>query len=334
MPENKDFSFRLEILDECLRNRYRSWTLQNLIDKVSEHLLERHNKTASKRTIQDDLKYMKYEKQAPIEKKKNGSVTYFYYSDPNYSIKNLPIKDEEISYIKDAIDILRQVNDFKILHDVDEIVTKLQNTVTTNVEGSRLIIQFERHTTALGTDYIDSLFTAIKEKATLRIAYQPYKAESSEECIFHAYLLKEYRNRWFVFGRKNHSDSITNFALDRIKRIRNSGEPYIPNNFFDPETYFNNLIGVTIPQNSNIEDVEIRVISRQVPYVKTKPIHNSQKIIKEFKNGDVIIQLRLICNYELKAVLLAYGSDIEVLRPIALREIMKMEFQKIISNYE
>jgi len=333
MPENKDFSFRLEILDECLRNKYRNWTLQDLIDKVSERLSERYNKTASKRTIQADLKYMMEEKGAPIEKKKNGTTTYFYYSDPSYSIKNLPVKEEEINFLKDAINILRQVNDFKILQDIDSIVTKLQNTVNTNTEGSPLIIQFEKHTTAIGIEYIDSLFTAIKEKVALRISYQPFNETEPIDNIFHPYLLKEFRNRWFVIGRKDKSDAITILALDRIKKIRNSSENYLPNNLFEPETYFNNLIGVSIPEDAGIQTIEIKVASKQAPYVKTKPIHNTQTIIEEHKNGSLLIQLRLICNYELKSVLLGYGSDIEVIKPIKLRDSLKNEFLGIISNY-
>lgn len=334
MPLNKDFYFRLEILDECLRNRLRKWTLQDLIDKVNDRLLEQYNISASKRTIQDDLKYLREEKLAPIERKKNGVATYFYYSNPNYSIKNLPIKEEEVNYLTEAINILRQVNDFKILQDIEDIVKKLQNTVNTNIEGSSSVIQFEKHTISLGTDYIDSLYTAIKEKVTLRVSYQPFNAEQPKEYIFHPYLLKEYRNRWFVIGRKEKRNSVTNFALDRIKKIKNSKEDYIDNDLFDANTYFNNLIGVTIPEGAGIEDVEIKIASKQVPYIKTKPIHNTQKIIKEYKNGDVLILLQLICNYELKSVLLGYGSDLEVIKPIELREGIRNEFQMSILNYK
>jgi predicted DNA-binding transcriptional regulator YafY len=333
MPLNKDFYFRLEILDECLRNRYRNWTLLDLINKVSERLLEHYNSTASKRTIQGDLKYLKEEKLAPIEKKKNGSITYFYYSDPNYSIKNLPVKEEEINFLKDAINILRQVNDFKILQDIEDIVTKLQNTVSTNIEGRPLIIQFEKHTTALGTEHIDCLFTAIKEKVVLRVSYQPFNAEQIKEYIFHPYLLKEYRNRWFVYGRKETRSSITIFALDRIKKIKNSNEEYIANDLFVPETYFKNLIGVTIPENEAVQTIEIKIARKQVPYIKTKPIHNTQEIVKEYKTGDILIRLQLISNYELKSVLFGYGADIEVIKPTELRESMKKELKNAILNY-
>lgn len=336
MPQNKDFAIRIEILDECLRNKYRKWTLQDLIDAVNEKLTERYGKTVSKKTVQDDLKYMQEElpKPAPIEKRKEGYVTYFSYSDPNYSIKNLPIELEEIEYLKDAIDLLRQVNDFKILGDVDSIINKLQNTVNTNTEGGSAIVQFEKHTTALGTEYIDGIFDAIKGNTVLRITYQSFKAPAPVQCIFHPYLLKEYRNRWFVIGRKEKEGSVIILALDRIKEIKNSGEEYIQNNLFNPDSYYNNLIGVSIPDGEKIQPIELKVTNNQSPYIRTKPIHHTQEIIYEYKNGDIKVRLWLINNYELRSVLLSYGSDIEVLKPESLRNEMKEIFKKAVNNYQ
>ena len=334
MPENKDFAMRIDILDECLRNRLRKWTLQKLVEEVNIKLKERYNKSASKRTIQNDIKYLIEERNAPIDRKKDGNVTHFAYLDGTFSIKNLPIQDEEIARLKDVINMLSQINDFQIVAEVEEIIRKLQNSVSTETEKSPSVIQFEKHTTSIGTEYIDNIFTAIKEKATLRISYQPFKAEKPEECLFHPYLLKEYRNRWFVIGRKGNADSITNFALDRIKNIKNSINDYMPNNLFDPEVYFNNLIGVTIPIGSSPEPIEIKVAVNQAPYIKTKPIHYTQEIIKEFKNGDVLIRLWLISNYELRSVLLSYCGDLEVIKPLSLRNDMQSILQKGVNCYK
>jgi predicted DNA-binding transcriptional regulator YafY len=333
MPKNKDFSYRIEILDECLRSKYRNWSLQNLVAKVNERLQELYGHAASKRTIQDDLRHMKEEKQAPIEKNKIGSATYFFYSDANYSIKNLPIKDEEITYLRDAINMLRQVNDFKIIQDVEDIVNKLQNTVNTNMAGGPSIIQFEKNTAALGIEYVDDIFTAIKEKIVLRIRYQSFKANNPEEHLFCAYLLKEYRNRWFVIGRKENTTSLTILALDRIKGIKTSAQEYICNDFFNSDTYFNHLIGVTIPAGEEPQSIEIKVKANQVPYILTKPIHHSQEIAKRYKNGDVIIRLYLINNYEFRSVLLGYGADMIIIKPLILKEMIKNTFERAVQNY-
>lgn len=334
MPENKDFSLRTEIIDECLRNGLRKWTLDILIEEVNKKLFDRYGKTAAKRTIQNDIRFLIEEKGAPIERRKEGNATYFSYSDKNFSIKNLPIQEEEIARLKTAIEILSQVNDFKILQDVGEIVNKLQNTVSTNIAGAPSAIQFEKHTVSLGTDYIDDLFTAIREKIPLRVSYQSFKADTPDQFIFHPYLLKEYRNRWFIIGRRESNTSVTNLALDRIKALKNSSADFIPNNLINPETYFNNLIGVTIPNGEQVQSIEIKVNKSQAPYIRTKPLHFTQEVIKEYSNGDIKVRVLLISNYELRSVLLSFGSDVEILKPLALRESMKSIFQEAFMKYQ
>ena len=327
MPSNKDFALRVEILDACFRNNLRKWTLDKLVEEVNKKLDDLYGKKASKHTIQNDIKSLIRQHDAPIDKKKEGAKTYFYYLDSNFSIKNLPIKADEVALLRDVVNTLSQVSDFQIVRDVEDIIIKLQNTISIDVEKSPAIMQFEKHTTAIGTEYIDSLFTAIKSKMALRISYQSFKAPQAEECIFHPYLLKEYRNRWFVIGRKADSKMITNLALDRIKGIKNSNAEYVTNDLFETDTYFNNMIGVTIPENAAIDCIQIKVSSKQVPYIRTKPIHHTQKIIKEFKNGDIIIELSIISNYELRSVLLSYGCDIVVIKPLTLRKEMQEIFK-------
>lgn len=328
MPKNKDFALRTELIDECLRNSLRNWTLEKIVFQINQKLNERYNKTVSKHTIQNDIKYLIEEKNAPIAKKREGNVTYFYYLDKNFSIKNLPIQEEEVTLLKDAINILSQVSEFQVIDDVKEIILKLQNTVSSENVNKPSIIQFEKQDISIGIEYIDDLFTAIKEKIALRISYQSFKAENAEEYIFHPYLLKEYRNRWFVIGRKDNSDRPTNLALDRIKKIKTSTEQYVENDLFNSDVYFNNLIGVTFPEGAQIETIELKIAARQVPYIKTKPIHHTQSVIKKYKNGDIIIELHLIINYELHSVLLSYGCDITVFKPLELREQIKNIFEK------
>ena len=333
MPKNKDFALRIEIIDECLRNQYRKWTLQKLIDAINDKLKDRYGKSIGKRTIQDDIKYLKFDKMAPIEKRKEGQNTFFYYSDSNYSVKNLPINNEEISYLNDAINILRQVSDFKIIQDVDDIIYKLKSRVDTNIEKGESIIQFEKHTVSQGLNFSDDIFAAIKGKSPIRISYKPFKSEELVNCIFHPYLLKEYRNRWFAIGRKECEKYITNFALDRIKEIKNSNEKFVLNDLFDPKTYFDNLIGVSKPIGEAPQYIEVKVSAKQVPYILTKPVHFSHEVIKTYRNKDVIIRLFLICNYELRSVLLSYIPDIEIIKPVSLRKEMISHLNEAINKY-
>src|SRR5262245_56086157 len=84
MSVNKLALIRYKTIDECLRNKLRKWTLEDLIEKVSDTLydLEGIESGVSRRTIQADIQVMRSDKlgyNAPIvvtEKK------YYSYDDP------------------------------------------------------------------------------------------------------------------------------------------------------------------------------------------------------------------------------------------------------------
>lgn len=333
MPENKNFALRLEIIDECLRNNLRKWSLKVLLDVVNERLEERYGKKTSKRTLQNDIRHLIDDKNAPIEKRKEGSTTYFSYTDKQFSIKNLPLNEEEITQLKDVINILRQVNNFSIVDEVSAIVSKLENTINVHTEPEVPIIQFEKHEMTFGTQYINDLYEAIKGKTALKLSYRPF-SKKPDQFICYPYLLKEYRNRWFMIGRREGMNVVTIFALDRIQQFTPSFVPFVDNNLFDPETYFNNLVGVTLPVGGLVQKIDLKVTPAQAPYIRTKPIHSSQKIIKEYKNGGLVIRLMLIPNFELRSLLLSYVPDITVLTPAGLVREIKELLKKAVNQYK
>src|SRR5258706_13121538 len=98
MSINKLALIRYRAIDECLRNRYRKWTLENLIEKVSEVLYDTEGirSGVSKRTIQADIQLMRSDKlgyNAPIIVKEKK---YYSYDDADFSITNTPITDTDL----------------------------------------------------------------------------------------------------------------------------------------------------------------------------------------------------------------------------------------------
>ena len=88
MPVNRNALIRYKTIDSCLRNKYRKWTLEDLIDACSEALYEYEviDYGISKRTVLIDIQMMRSEKlgyNAPIVVYDNK---YYKYEDENYSI--------------------------------------------------------------------------------------------------------------------------------------------------------------------------------------------------------------------------------------------------------
>ena len=108
MPANKNALIRYKTIDRCLRNRYRRWTIDDLTDACSEALYEMEGitKGVSLRTVQGDLQIMRSDKlgyNAPIEV---YDKIYYRYADPDYSISDMPLTDDDCNLLQQAIELL------------------------------------------------------------------------------------------------------------------------------------------------------------------------------------------------------------------------------------
>lgn len=330
MTTTKNQFKRLEILDELFNRK--KCTQEELLSYINEKLAD-DDKAIDKRTLFRDIKHLIEEKNAPVHRPEKGDEFYYYTS--KFSIKNVPLDEDDVSSLRKAIVVLKQVQDFQMMDEVEGVIRKLENKIHTQTDHQPTIVQFEKHTSSSGSEFFDNLMDAIESKISIRLFYQPFGVAEPAEKIVHPYLLKEFRNRWFLIGREGEADYINNYALDRISKIKNSETPFVENNLFDPDHYFDSLIGVSVPRGAKPETIELKVYKPSVPYVITKPIHHdSQKTIKENKDGSLVIQLTLIINFELKSILLSYGSGVEVRKPKALRDDFKKLLKESTARYK
>lgn len=329
--ERRHIRLRLEIIDELLGGHTKR-TYDELLGALAKSLELKGEVPIRMRMLKNDISYLENTMGAPIHRpdKKDNRI---YYTE-RFSLKNVPVDDDDISILKNAVLILKKATNIKLTDDVDEIISRLENKIHTNVPDSGTMIAFEEHTEANGKEYFDELFSAIKLKRPIKINYQPFGKEI-REWLVHPYMLKEYRSRWFLIGRVAGNTSLSNLRLDSIKgKIRNSSEKFIENDLFNPETYFKNVIGVTIPKETEPLEITIKVDASSADYIRTKPIHKSQIIQKEYKDGSILVTMMLFNNYELKSHLLSYGSAIEVTKPEIVRNEMKQIYLKGVELYK
>lgn len=329
MAETRKPNERAEILDQLLAHG--RWTGPELLKRLNEKLEDLDERPINSRTFKRDLNYLE-SKGAPLHRPKKGDMTYYY--EENFSLKNIPLDGDEIGALKQAISILRRVENFQMMNELDVIIGKLENRIHTNAPDSQAIVQFEDHTQAKGSEWFNDLFDAVREQTVLEVTYQSYRHKEPKVYTVHCYLLKEYRNRWWLLGRDGSAARILTLGLDRIKKIKISKEKFLVNDLFDPETYFDKVIGVSIDYEGKSEDILLKVFPKCVQHVESKPIHKYQEEIRREKDGSLIIKLTLMVNYELKATILGFGDGVEVLEPASLRDEIRTTQRIAMQNYK
>ena len=296
MPTNKNALLRYQILDRCFSNRHRKYTIEDLVDAVNEALYDMYGSEVSVRQIRDDIKYMRdrVSYDAPIEAIPfDGKRCYYRYTDPDFTIFNNELTVEEVTKLSSTINMLGRYRG-GANRWLEEVISNLEFRfgIKTNREH---IVSFEQNDQLRG--------------------------------------LKQYNNRWFLFGLEQtpFGDRIANRPLDRIVKFSIANVPFIPNTTIDFTTYFDDVVGVSIPEDCvGKETVVLKFAPERFPYAVSKPIHHSQKILSE---DDCILQIEVRPNKELESVIFSYFPHVEVLAPASLREEFKEKIENNLKKY-
>lgn len=332
MATNKHAQIRYLALDKCFSNFGRKYYIEDLVKACNDAIYDFTGKQegVKKRQVYEDIKFMEslagYH--IDIERFKDGRKIFFKYRERDYSINKSPLNEVEVNQINEVLLTLSRFKGMPQFEWVDEISSRLQSL---SRQDDVKIIDFEQNQFLKGLKYITPLFNAIFFKRVLEVKYLSFKGENEITNIIHPYFLKQYNLRWFLFGLNEKESKISNQALDRIISIKELDYEYKPNTEIDFNEYFDDVIGVTILPKP-LELVTLLVTNDLWPYIKTKPIHGSQKQPQFTPNG-VIIELELIINYEFISVLLSYGERLKILSPVSLIDDVKGKLKIMVERY-
>ncbi len=333
MPKNKEALIRYRVINRCLLDK--KYVTRRQLKEACEKALD--IRPIGERTIDADINAMRYDERlgyyAPIIMDRGRGV--YYYEDPSYSIDNIPLNEDELESIVFASRLLEQFKGIEIFEKFTGSVQKLVDAVNVyrqmDEDTFRNFIEFEIVDEAKGTEYIEPLIDALKNRQVLKIEYRTFTAKKNTVYIIHPYLLKEYRNRWYLVGYNEKSSGIRTYSLDRFVNLEVDNSIDFIDKGFDARKYYENVIGISVLNKKPIE-VQIAFTEFQAQYVITQPLHSSQKLVSESKNK-YVFKYFLVPNFEFFAQTLGWGGEVEVIKPDSLRREIKKLFLKAINKY-
>ncbi len=312
---------RYNKLDRCFQNFGREYCIENLLDAVNEAITEFDpgSDGVQMRTLRKDIAFMRSESgyNAPIETLKGSNGVNFYrYSDRSFSINSSPINETEAEQLKRAISILQRFEGSPEFEWINELGPLLNDKFNLKSQDKK-VMSLESNIDYKGYNYITPLFNAIVNKTVVKLKYQPFD-KPEYEVIFHPYFLKQYNNRWFVFGLNEYNkEPKWNLALDRINgEIEKSKKNYVEDKT-DWEEFFDDMIGVSKVKDDKPVEVKLLFSKKQAPYIQTKPLHSTQKQ-RIFEDGTLEVRINVILNNELETRILSFGEKVKVIAPNSL----------------
>lgn len=307
MREGQDKFARLMRLDQLLRLP-KGCTLNDIltdtqIDNISE------------RQLRDNLKELEEKYGAVFEPGLyRGRERLWRYKDTTFSIMRQTSQDMEV--IRQS---LENLNLFKGDPRYDMLRFYLMGLQKGISETGLNFMSFDNNNKVTGLEYVEPILDAITHKYPLKMWYKPFNKDVFVGNI-HPYHLRQYNRRWFVFAYSEDRLDIQNYPLDRVVRLEHLSKPYIETDV-DFDKYFDNIVGVSDYKGRQVETIVLKVKNKSIDYIRTKPLHRTQKELKELKaeNG-AFFQLKLKFNVELEMLLFSYSDAIEVIEPLWLRK--------------
>lgn len=170
-----------------------------------------------------------------------------------------------------------------------------------------------------GTQYLSAIIDAMENNFRLIVLYGSF-TKDPREIIFSPYALKVFKQRWYMVGESSaHPGETRVYALDRIMQLSATNSRFTLPKGFNAEKHFANYFGVTVDDKIPVQDIRIRVARAGVPYLRTLPLHKSQKEVETTADYSVF-QFRLAPTYEFRQEILSRLEEVEVLSPQSLRD--------------
>ena len=322
MAKNKGAAVRYRTIDKCLRDTRRKYGVKQLTQACCRELTAVYSKpvAVSIRQIYADLRYIESPEGfgAHIRRLREGKNVYLTYADPDFSIERTPLNPDETEQLRETLLMLYRFRTMPQFLWLDEVLCRLEDSFSLN-GAKQSVIAFSQTTDSKALKYLRSLLNAIVAKSVLNIRYLSVQADKPAECELHPYLLKQYNGRWFVLGLIMPRNLIAPLALDRICSLSQSIMPFIEQPAsLSFNRYFDDVVGVNVTKQP-IQHVVIRVAGERYLYLKNHPLHHTQRNY----DREMKITIDVRPNNELISLLLSFGSQIEVLEPQEVRDMMR-----------
>ena len=317
MPHIKNALIRYRIIDKCIGNKYNPFPSKRDLREACEEALfgSIDGDHICDSTIEKDMFSMRMEHDAPIKysKRERG----YYYEDPDFSINDIPLTEDELGAISFAAKTLMQFRDVGMFQQFSNAIDKIVDRVSVSDDDADEFIQFEKSMSGEGNEFLTPILEAIKQQLIITFDYTSFISGEMKPRKVLPLLLKEYSNRWYLISFDLSKEDYITYGLDRMEEVKVSNEHHARPADFNADNFFKYAVGIT-SGNTAPEIVEFSANTIASKYIDSLPFHSSQKIVKMNDDG-FTFSLEVNVSEELIRSIMSYGGDIKVLTPNSLK---------------
>jgi predicted DNA-binding transcriptional regulator YafY len=216
--------------------------------------------------------------------------------------------------------LMRMMDSFEMFRSLN-VAQELQNVVYPEKERPQ------------GMEQMYGLIHAIKNRLRIRFVYTKFWDEKPGKRAGKPYALKEFNRRWYLLLHDEGDNRLKVFGLDRMSNLEITSERFPAAPQPDVEAIFAPCFGITIPAGAEPQEVILAFAPLQAKYVKSLPLHPTQKIVSETAD-ELRISIKVYLTFELEKQILSYGEEAKVIQPQILADTITERLKRTLGKYE
>lgn len=182
-----------------------------------------------------------------------------------------------------------------------------------------------------GSDSILILISAIKEQRFVEFDYiLVRKGNKLISKSVKPHFLKESLGLWYLLALDEH-DTLKAYGIDRMQNINVADKTFKRDETINPDELFKHSYGIWDDPSMPVEEIELSYSPLDGKFIKTTPLHSSQKILID-NDIEFRISLRLRITNDFVMALLSRSASITVIKPPSLRTRIREIYKEAIER--
>lgn len=285
----------------------------------------------STKTAQRDIEFMRGRLECPLlyDESRKG----YYYEDETFSLPAIHLSSSELSSLILARKLLLDISG-SIAGDLQNAVSKITSVIERHTESPESLEKSVSFHVIRHSPVKENVFKAVLEacikKRSLSFRYaSPAHKEKTERTV-DPYHIFNYMGNWHLIGYCHLRETIRDFHLGRIDNQKIEDDIFTIPRSFEFNKYFDSSFGLY--KGATNHEVTIRFNPSQAIWVKNQVWHKDQQE-KSLEDGSFELTFPVSDFMEISREILKLGSGAEVIKPKALRDLIKAEADRICKTY-
>lgn len=288
----------------------------------------------SVRTINRDFDMLRDMYDAPL--KYDPVHRGFCYTEPNFFIKYVPLRQGELFSLALFDTLLLQYRNTPLEGQLKKIFRKIESALPDTVSvDSRFLSEDVTYIpdalASIDTDVFDKVLDALRQKRTIRFDYEPLQKTTYMQRELDPYHVVCQRGNWYAIGYCHYKKEVRLFSFSRMKNPELLRDRFTVPEKFSASDYIDDRMGVWASAR-----IPYRVRLLFAPEIGTfaaeRTWHDGQKIVQH-EDGSVEVSFTTTQLPEVQRRVLGQGHTVRVLEPPELIEAVKKEAAEISGMY-